>query len=126
VRHHVDVKVALVLTALIFVTPARAMTGQGLYGVVTRGPTMPVCAAETSCSEPAAHIKLRFLRRALVVGTVVTDAHGHYRLRLPRGVYSVRVAGAPAGGLGGRIAPASVRVRTAWRKQNFDIDTGIR
>jgi hypothetical protein len=116
----------LALLALAVVAPAAATTGQGLYGVVTRGPTKPVCSADESCSEPAVHTKLRFLRQSVLVATVVTDARGHYRLRLPRGLYTVRVAGAPAGGLGGRIDPASVRVRAVWRHQNFDIDTGIR
>jgi hypothetical protein len=122
----VVVKWALALTVLILVAPAGAATGQGLYGVVTRGPTKPVCDAEASCSEPAARTRLRFLRSSVLVATVVTDTRGRYRVRLPRGVYTVRVAGAPAGGLGGRISPASVRVRVAWRRQNFDIDTGIR
>jgi hypothetical protein len=122
----VVVKCALALVALALVAPAGAATGQGLYGAVTRGPTKPVCDADTSCSGPAAHTKLRFLRQTVLVATVVTDTRGHYRVRLPRGVYTVRVAGAAAGGIGGRIDPASVRVRAAWRRQNFDIDTGIR
>jgi UDP-N-acetylglucosamine 2-epimerase len=54
------------------------------------------------------------------------DSWTEMRVRLSRGVYTVRVAGAPAGGIGGRIDPAAVRVRTVWRHQNFDIDTGIR
>lgn len=116
----------LALLLLVLVTPAGAATGQGLYGVVTRSPTKPVCSNEAPCSAPAAHTKLRFLRGTAVVSSVVTDARGRYRLRLPRGVYNVRVAGAPAGGIGGRIVPASVRVRAAWRHQDFDIDTGIR
>jgi hypothetical protein len=117
---------AILLVAVCSATPAAAATGQGLYGVVTRGPTRPVCSSEEPCSEPAARTKLRFLRRAVLVATVVTDARGRYRLRLPRGVYTVRVAGVPAGGLGGRIDPENVRVGAAWRRQNFDIDTGIR
>lgn len=116
----------LALLLLVLVAPAEASTGQGLYGVVTRSPTRPVCSNEEPCSAPAAHTKLRFLRGTTFAASVVTDGRGRYRLRLPRGVYNVRVAGAPAGGIGGRIAPASVRVRAAWRHQNFDIDTGIR
>ena len=116
----------LMLLALCFVVPAGAATGQGLYGSVTRSPTKPVCSSEAPCSEPAAHVSLRFLRGATLVATARTDVRGRYRVRLPRGVYTVRVAGAPAGGIGGRIDPAAVRVRTVWRHQNFDIDTGIR
>lgn len=118
---------AIALAALILVAPAGAATGQGLYGLVSRSPTRPVCSAEESCSEPAAYTRLRFLRRTLLVATVMTDARGRYRIRLPRGLYTVRVAGAPPGGIGGRIDPASVRVtRAVWRRQDFDIDTGIR
>ncbi|MBA3734056.1 MAG: hypothetical protein H0W90_02480 [Actinobacteria bacterium] len=71
-------------------------------------------------------MKLRFLRGTTLVATIRTDVHDRYRIRLPRGSYTVRVAGAPAGGPDGRIDPAAVRVRTVWRDQNFDIDTGIR
>jgi hypothetical protein len=117
---------ALLLVWLVLVAPAAATTSQGLYGTVTRGPTKPVCSSEDACSEPAAHTRLRFRRGTTVAVSVVTDARGRYRVRLPRGIYAVRVAGAPASGIGGRIAPAKVRVRAAWRHQNFDIDTGIR
>jgi hypothetical protein len=116
----------LALVALFLVAPAGAATGQGLYGLVTRSPTKPVCSNEVPCSEPAAHVGLRFLRGTTIVATVRTDLHGRFRIRLPRGVYTVRVAGAPAGGIGGGIDPAAVRVRAVWRHQNFDIDTGIR
>ena len=118
--------VAILLAVASLAAPAGAATGQGLYGLVTRGPTMPVCSEGVPCSEPAAHTKLRFLRRGVLVAAALTDARGHYRLRLPRGLYTVCVAGVPAGGLARRIAPASVRVGGVWRRQNFDIDTGIR
>lgn len=114
------------LLMLFLVAPAGATTGQGLFGSVTRSPTTPVCSNEAPCSEPAVHVNLRFLRGAELVATARTDLRGRYRVRLQRGVYTVRVAGAPAGGIGGRIDPAAVRVRTVWRHQNFDIDTGIR
>jgi hypothetical protein len=116
----------LALVGLVFVGSAGATSTSGLYGTVTRSPTKPVCAAEESCSEPSAHTRLRFLRAGSLVVTIVTDARGRYRIRLPRAVYTIRVAGLPAGGIGNRIDPASVRVRTNWRRQNFDIDTGIR
>jgi len=116
----------LVLLALALVAPAAATTGQGLYGVVTRSPTKPVCSSEEPCSGPAAHTKLRFFRGTTFVSSVVTDARGRYRMRLPPGLYRVRIAGAPASGIGGSIDPASVSVRAVWRHQNFDIDTGIR
>jgi hypothetical protein len=126
--HHVCVKKVLISVLLLssLAAPAAATTGRGLYGVVMRGPTKPVCSSEEPCSEPAVHTRLRFMRGATLVSSVVTDSRGRYRLRLPRGVYTVRVAGAPQSGLGARIDPARVSVRAAWRRQNFDIDTGIR
>ena len=126
--HHLRMRktALLALAALLLVASAGAATDQGLYGSVTRSPTKPVCSNEAPCSEPAVRVSLRFLRGATLVASARTDLRGRYRVRLPRGVYTVRVAGAPAGGIGGRIDPAAVRVRTVWRHQNFDIDTGIR
>jgi hypothetical protein len=103
-----------------------AATSRGLYGVVMRGPTKPLCSSEESCTEPAAHVRLRFVRNGAAVSATTTDADGRYRVRLAPGLYSVRVAGSAAGGIGSRIAPANVRVRAIWRHQDFDIDTGIR
>lgn len=116
----------LLLGVLALTSSAGAATGQGLYGTVTRSPTQPVCTAEQPCSKPAPHVRLRFLRGVTQIATVLTDVRGSYRVRLPRGVFSVRLAGAAPGELGGRVDPASVRVRAVWRHQNFDIDTGIR
>jgi hypothetical protein len=114
------------MLAFALTSSAHAVTGRGLYGLVTRSPTTPACSSEEPCSEPAIHRKLRFLRAGSLVATAITDARGRYRVSLPLGVFIVRVAGVPATGIGGRIAPATVRVRAGWRHQNFDIDTGIR
>ena len=127
-RHHVAVKKAsiLALLALAVVAPAAATTGQGLYGVVMRGPTKPVWSVDEPCSAPVAHQKLRFLRGGALVSSLVTDARGANRIRLRPGLNTVRVAGAPAGAMGGRTTRRQVCVRGVWRRQNFDIDTGIR
>jgi hypothetical protein len=114
------------LLAVVLVAPAGGTTGQGLYGLVTRGPTTPVCSTDEPCSEPAARTKLRFLRAGTLIGSVVTDARGRYRLQLRRGVYTVRVGGVSTIAIGHGIDPPTVRVRAGWRRQNFDIDTGIR
>ncbi|HEY2542967.1 MAG TPA: hypothetical protein VGH92_07915 [Gaiellaceae bacterium] len=91
----------------------------GLYGTVLRGPTAPVCAAEQSCTAPAAGAVLTFVRNGVAAGHVTVAADGSYRLRLPPGLYAVRV--------GKRIEPATVRVvPLRMRRVAFMIDTGIR
>lgn len=114
---------AIALT-FAFVVPAGATTGQGLYGVVTRSPTRPVCSPDYPCSEPAAHVALRFYRGTTLVKAIVTDGRGRYRVFLRRGLYTVRTASARP--IGSGIDPRTVRVGSAWRHQDFDIDTGIR
>lgn len=112
--------------ALAFATSAGGTSGPGLYGLVTRGPTKPVCRAGEPCSEPAGRTKLRFFKGRTLVAAVVTDSRGRYRLHLPRGVYSVRAGASSTNGIGRGTDPATVRVRAAWRRQDFAIDTGIR
>jgi hypothetical protein len=90
-----------------------------LTGSVTRGPITPVCREGVPCSEPAANVKLTFVRGSTTV-SVRTDATGHYRVRLAPGTYAVRTSA------GMSIAPAKVWVRAAVPHRNFAIDTGIR
>ena len=93
-----------------------------LHGVVTRGPTKPVCEMTTPCSEPAAHVKLVFRRRGVDVAAV-TDARGRYAVRLPRGTWTIRIS--PPQRIGRGVEPATVVVRTP-RRVDFLVDTGIR
>jgi len=93
-----------------------------LHGVVTRGPTKPVCEMTTPCSEPAAHVKLIFHRPGVYFVTT-TDARGRYSIRLRRGTYTVRISPVPRIGRG--VAPSTVVVRAPMRA-DFLIDTGIR
>lgn len=112
--------------ALLVAAGANATTRPtGLYGVVTRGPITPVCVAELPCSAPAPNVTLLFSRTDHVVGRVVTDAVGRYRLRLPSGLYVVR---RPAAALiDRRLDPSRVRVyRGRFIRVDFSIDTGIR
>jgi hypothetical protein len=120
------VKRALILAAAVLgvAAAAAAAPGAGLYGLVIRAPTQPVCSADSSCSEPAGNVVLRFVRGTVVIARTRTDADGRYRVRLSAGGYVVRVGTTSA--LGNRIEPRAVRVRSAWRRQNFAIDTGIR
>ena len=97
----------------------------GLHGIVTRGPTMPVCKAGTPCSEPAVGALLIFSRGNRAVARVRTGAGGRYSVRLAAGRYTVRLDPTPRIGLG--LRPTTVRVvRGADRRLDFTIDTGIR
>jgi hypothetical protein len=96
----------------------------GLFGTVTRAPTMPVCMVGKPCSEPAAGVTLTFTRAGARATSVVTGPAGEYRVVLAPGAYAVRVAG-----LRGpqRLAPVTVVVRRGvMARQPFVIDTGIR
>ena len=124
--------VVIALVASIVVAPLSApstaaskRTRSGLYGVVTRWPTQPVCQEGQPCSAPAAGVTLRFSRLGIVRARATTGELGHYRVRLTPGVYAVSTSPAPSIGRG--LEPANVYVRRdRFRRQNFSIDTGIR
>jgi hypothetical protein len=96
----------------------------GLFGTVLRGPITPLCQESQPCSEPAAGVRLTFLRDGRAVRSVVTTSTGRYRVHLPAGSYLVRVAKeSPIE----RLRPTSVIVRRGlMRRRGFFIDTGIR
>ena len=103
-----------VLTALVL-----------LHGVVTRGPTTPVCQVGVPCSKPAAGVVLVFSRAGSIVARARSGADGRYSLRLRAGAYDVRLAGTPTIGRGflpRRVVLSSVR----QARVDFSIDTGIR
>ena len=97
----------------------------GLHGVVTRGPTRPVCQVGMPCSAPAAGAVLVFVRHDRVVRRVRAGAHGRYAVRLAPGRYVVRVSPTPRIGAGLRPLQVAVR-RGVDRRVDFSIDTGIR
>ena len=75
-----------VAVALFLVSGAQATpVASGLHGIVTRGPIVPVCAAEQPCSAPAKNITLLFSRDGRVVAQSKTDLAGRYHLRLRPG-----------------------------------------
>jgi hypothetical protein len=122
------VVISAISLALVIVAGAGAQTtalSSGLRGVVVRGPIAPVCVAEEPCTEPARNVTLLFSRNSRVVGRVVTDTAGRYRVRLPAGVYAVRRPGSM--GIGRGIEPNHARVYTGrFVRVDFSIDTGIR
>jgi hypothetical protein len=112
---------ATLLAVLAFAPQSAAVTGSGLRGTVYRGPTTPVCRIGVPCSEPAAGVRLTFVRGD-VRKTATTDADGRYRIALPTGTYAVRIANAKFG-----YSPQRAYVPTGrWAIRNFQIDTGIR
>jgi hypothetical protein len=95
-----------------------------LHGVVTMGPTQPVCQAGVPCSKPAAHVQLLFTRAGAATIKVTTDAGGRYSVRLARGAYTVKVN--PPMTIGRGLEPRAVTARRAVQRLDFDLDTGIR
>ena len=107
----------MLLTALALVS--------GLHGIVTRGPTTPVCRVGVPCSAPAVGAVLVFSRSAQKAVRVRVGAGGHYSVRLRPGYYTVQVNPVPRIGFG--IRPARVHVaRDINARVDFSIDTGIR
>jgi hypothetical protein len=116
---------ALVAATLAGVATAAsaAVPRSNLYGIVRRGPIMPVCRVGVSCDAPAARVMLTFAR-AGVVETTRTDEHGKYRIKLSAGIYAVHTSSKPFGQV---PRPAKVHVRAGHSDQiDFAIDTGIR
>jgi hypothetical protein len=113
--------------ALVVATGANATTtARGtLMGTVTRGPIVPVCAIEQPCDEPAANVTLLFTRNGAVIGRALTNMDGHYRVRLPAGMYTVRRPSATT--IDKKLEPNRVRVVAGRTSRiDFSIDTGIR
>jgi hypothetical protein len=95
----------------------------GLHGVVTKGPTMPVCRVGQPCSAPA-QVTLVFRRPGHVYRTR-SGSDGSYRVRLPAGIYAVSTV--ERIGISPNIRPRNVKVRTGHDDRlDFSIDTGIR
>jgi hypothetical protein len=93
----------------------------GLYGVVTRGPTKPVCQVQMPCTAPYGNATLVFSRSG-VTKKVITDANGKYRVGLPPGRWSLRVQSSHFGWTPRTIVVPSGR----YARVNVDVDTGIR
>jgi hypothetical protein len=94
----------------------------GLYGVVTRGPTKPVCQVDMPCSAPYADATLVFTRPGMTARRATTDAKGKYRIALPPGRWSLRVQSSHFG-----WTPRTVTVPSGrYGRVNVDVDTGIR
>jgi hypothetical protein len=119
---------ASLVMPLVVAMPAGSATTNGLYGIVKKGPTKPVCTVGESCDAPA-QVTLRFTRTTAAGATrlyaVRSKASGSYRMTLPAGVYAVTTK--EKVGIDRNISPHRVHIRKGyWDKLDFFIDTGIR
>ena len=97
----------------------------GLHGVVTRGPTTPVCKAGSPCTAPAVGADLVFSRAGHTDIRIRTGAGGRYSIMLAPGLYLVSLSTTPR--IGFALRPTTVRVTEGTnRRIDFSIDTGIR
>lgn len=93
----------------------------GLYGVVTRGPTKPVCQVSMPCTAPYDHATLVFTRSG-VTRKAITDSNGKYRIALTPGRWTLRVQSSHFG-----WTPRAVSVPSGrYGRVNVSVDTGIR
>ena len=113
---------ALVVVVLAFTAgSAGAASRSGLRGTVLLDPGYPVCKVGTSCTRPAAHVRLKFWRSGRMVAQTRTDGRGKFRIALRPRTYDV------TWGKGGVLTPARVTVATdSYRRVTFKVDSGIR
>ncbi|MGE5273347.1 MAG: hypothetical protein ACM3QU_06180 [Verrucomicrobiota bacterium] len=106
---------AVLLAAVVFVS--------GLHGLVTKGPTTPVCSQGEPCTAPV-RVTLLFHRAGHAYRTR-SDLQGRYRIVLAPGYYTVTTL--ERVGIGRNIAPRAIHVRRGHvDRLDFSIDTGIR
>jgi hypothetical protein len=123
----VRICVASLAAVLLIAAAAQSSTGNGLSGIVKKGPIAPVCRIGKPCTAPA-QATLRF-SRSTASGTklyaVRSKANGAYRIALPSGYYTVTTR--ERIGVDRNLRPRRVHVRSGhWDRIDFFIDTGIR
>jgi hypothetical protein len=112
--------VAIVLLPAV----SRAGTSSGLYGIVTKGPTTPVCRVGVPCDAPVS-VTLVASHGSTEVARVRSTRQGRYRIALPPGYYTIRST--KRVGITSNPRPHAVHVRGGhWDKIDFLFDTGIR
>jgi hypothetical protein len=99
-------------------------TNSGLYGVVTAGPTKPVCQVGVPCDAPV-RVTLVFSQDGAVVAHAQASPKGRYRIALAPGYYGVRSL--KRIGVGRLPRPHAVHIRSGhWDRIDLRFDTGIR
>ena len=115
---------ALLVTLAFACGSAGGATATGLKGKVMRGPTQPVCRVSEPCEEPARGVRLVFYRSGKVVARATTNQKGWYRVTLRPGRYAVSTSNPR---VARSFSPKSATVpKSGVKRQDFDIDTGIR
>jgi hypothetical protein len=115
---------ALLVTLAFGYASAGGGTATGLRGKVMRGPTQPVCRVNEPCEEPAPGVRLVFSRSGKVVARATTNQKGWYRVTLRPGRYAVSTMNPR---VARNFSPKSATVpKGGVKRQDFDIDTGIR
>lgn len=117
--------VAALATLGFAVSTTGGGTSSGLRGLVTEGPTHPVCRVNEPCSRPAVSVTLIFARNGRVAGRAITNRKGWYRISLRPGRYAVSTN--RRGFYGRKPKPSLVTVpRNRVARRDFSLDTGIR
>ena len=97
----------------------------GLTGVVTRGPTTPVCQVQTPCDAPFS-ATFTVEQNGRRITDFRSDANGRFTVMLPTGVYRI-VPGADAPIISPQSQAKSAEVLPGGLTEiRLDFDTGIR
>ena len=123
-RYRRVMRIVVLAIALALAAPAAASPREsGLRGVVTRGPTSPVCRVDEPCEAPAARVALVFKRAGHIVARTTTGLKGGYRIGLKPGRYVVTTARRT---IGAGLTPRTVVVpRGRFARVDFHLDTGM-
>lgn len=107
--------------------PVVASGGTGIEGVVTLGPTTPVCRVGVPCSRPISATLTVEDAAGRVVLPVTSGPDGHFRADLPPGTYTLMPSPLQSGALYPRAVPVTVDVSPgAYTHADVMYDTGIR
>jgi hypothetical protein len=104
--------------------PATSQNGsQILTGVVTLGPTAPVCRAGQTCTAPVSnHIIEALDTNGQIADSTKTDGSGYYTLHLKPGHYTLELS--PPIGMG--RTHDQVDIKDGTNNLDLTLDTGIR
>ena len=107
--------------------PVVASGRTGIEGVITLGPTTPVCSVGVPCSRPiSATIAITDVTGREVLA-VTSGADGHFRADLPPGTYTLLPLPMRSGTLYPRVVPLTVDVSPGgYTHTDVMYDTGIR